>query len=81
MTKEEYADYLATPWWRGLARIVKELADNHCAVCGATGMDVGNPLNVHHNTYARVPFRERLSDLVCLCRSCHSLFSKRKEPR
>lgn len=53
-------------WRRGLVR----LRDGWCRGCGRRGTDA------HHLTYERAG-RERLDDLVWLCKSCHGKEHKR----
>ena len=67
MTRTEYEEYLKSPHWRTLARLRREFDGDACAVCGSEG-----PLEVHHRTYERCPYRERLHDVVTLCAVCHA---------
>jgi len=73
VNKEEYKQYLDSQYWAMLRRIKLEEADHRCQLCG-TGYGKGVQLEVHHNTYERCPFREKLSDLVVLCSRCHRVF-------
>lgn len=61
-----YGDYLQTPEWFHLRRLVLERAGRACERCGKTECE----WNVHHLTYERRG-HERLEDLVLLCRHCH----------
>lgn len=64
--KDRYHEYLDSPEW--LHRRDAVLArDYYCRNC-----TVNLSREVHHLTYARI-YRERLSDLVGLCRACHRL--------
>jgi 5-methylcytosine-specific restriction endonuclease McrA len=58
--------YLRGAEWQRLRFEALELADYKCQLCGRQN----RVLDVHHNTYRRVG-RERVSDLVVLCRDCH----------
>jgi 5-methylcytosine-specific restriction endonuclease McrA len=63
------------PNWREQRRKVWERDDETCQACGQTTDELGQRPSVHHI----IPFREcddyeeanKLSNLVCLCRSCH----------
>lgn len=57
--------YLRTWHWRTLRRRVLEKYDYKCAVCN------GRAYDVHHKTYDRLG-RERMSDLMVLCRYHHT---------
>lgn len=59
-----YLSYLQSEHWQR-TRKKKLKKHRHCEFCSSTGR-----LDVHHKTYERRG-RERLSDLVVLCRSCH----------
>lgn len=64
-------------WWRWYRRYLKSSLWNKkrykvlrrdkfkCVRCGSK-----NRLQVHHQTYSRVG-KERLSDLITLCKQCH----------
>jgi len=65
LNQREYRAYLRSPEWRARRRRALALAGDACEVCGK-----GGRLEVHHTTYARLG-KERLSDLVVLCRRCH----------
>jgi hypothetical protein len=67
MYSVEYQTYLNSREWK-LKRIQKLNSVGHqCEACGETQY-----LDVHHLTYTRL-YRERLSDLQALCRSCHKV--------
>jgi hypothetical protein len=68
--KNFYYDYLASDEWKEKADKVKERAGNRCQVCNSP-----DNLRAHHRTYERVR-NEHDDDLICLCDSCHELFSK-----
>jgi 5-methylcytosine-specific restriction endonuclease McrA len=66
MTKDQYAEYLQTLWWRQIARAMRD-AYPVCQKC-----DFPYELNVHHRTYDRLGNEKIPDDLMVLCRSCHS---------
>lgn len=61
-----YKDYLKTPEWARLRRLVMARSDGVCGRCRRKA-DVWN---VHHLTYERLGC-ELMTDLVLLCRRCH----------
>ena len=69
MNKLQYRAYLKTPHWKTLSRLRREFDGDKCAICGKE-----HPLQVHHRTYDRVPYMERLHDVVTLCDKCHALY-------
>lgn len=61
-----YADYLtSTAWYRLKARYRKSDLPQDCQMCGSGDVEL------HHRTYERVG-REELTDLIPLCKGCHS---------
>lgn len=66
-TKANYEDYLKTDHWRSFRLRAIKRAANKCQLCAST-----NRLEVHHNDYSRLG-GELMTDVVVLCRSCHSL--------
>ncbi len=64
----EYSEYIKTDHWKKLAEETKRLAGYRCQVCNSDG-----ELHAHHRTYERKG-DELQSDLVCLCKGCHSLY-------
>jgi 5-methylcytosine-specific restriction endonuclease McrA len=62
----DYHSYLQSEAWNQKRK--KRLAKDkyRCQDCGVEGV----PLHVHHRTYKRLG-RERMSDLVSVCPSCH----------
>lgn len=63
----EYKEYIKSPEW--ISRANKERTKNpSCSLCNSKGV-----LVVHHRTYVRLG-KENDSDLVVLCKGCHSLF-------
>jgi 5-methylcytosine-specific restriction endonuclease McrA len=80
-----YREYLRSDRWQELRRrffaessrvanMRKRLGTLCCEFCGVTG----RPLDLHHRTYKRLG-REKLTDLVLLCRDCHR--TVHKEPK
>ena len=70
----EYAVYLQTKHWKD-KRQEKLSIRPFCQICGST-----TSINIHHKKYKykgqSILFRERIEDLVTLCRSCHRLLHK-----
>lgn len=71
----DYNDFLSTPYWKGIAHIVKHKANYKCEFCYNT-----NNLNVHHKTYIHHGLEHRYykTDLICLCKNCHSRFHNKE---
>lgn len=65
MTRDEYEQYRQGSWWRTFSRLTVQ-SHKYCAHCGFR-----HELNVHHRTYERLG-REEFSDVIVLCKSCHS---------
>ncbi len=63
--KQRYYDYLLSPEWRELKRMVRARCLNVCEVCGVASVEA-----THHLTYKRFG-REPLSDLLGVCDKCH----------
>ena len=62
-----YDDHLASPQWQATRELVKHRDGYACQDCGArTGLEV------HHMTYANLG-HEPHTDLITVCRHCHSL--------
>ncbi len=69
-SKERYADYLTTDYWKAVVLAVKERAGYRCQVCNSQ-----HDLQAHHRCYDhRGKELDFLSDLTCLCRRCHGIF-------
>lgn len=66
LQKAKYDEYLQTPIWKKKAAFVKERDKYLCQMCL-----IEKAVDVHHITYQRI-FDEFTSDLISLCRSCHS---------
>ncbi len=63
--KRSYKEYLKSNTWKIKRDKVVKRANNWCEIC-----KVNRAWQVHHKTYKRI-FRERLSDLVATCETCH----------
>lgn len=77
----DYHAYLRTPHWQNVRkRYWASGRPKQCALCLRNDL----PLDLHHKTYERIG-KERLSDLMPLCRPCHdgvhALKKKRKKRR
>jgi len=65
--RKNYRAYLKTKHWKNLRlRYKRSKLPWKCYVCGST-----ERLQLHHRSYRRVG-RERLQDLIPMCRACHS---------
>lgn len=62
---EDYGIYLQSPEWLWVRNRVLRRDQHCCVLCGS-----GSRLNVHHRHYKRTG-REKMRDLLTLCRSCH----------
>lgn len=74
-------EYEASPYWANKSLQLREDKDVVCAICGRRRWmwQVRNKrwkrslvFNVHHITYANVPY-EKEEDMLVLCRLCHNL--------
>lgn len=72
-----YLDYLKTRHWQTVRHFAMEFYDWKCQDCGKRsqsrnryGSKYGRTHNVHHLNYACL-WKERPSDVVVLCRTCH----------
>lgn len=61
-----YTAYLLTEEWKNRRMGCLVRSNYRCEACGS-----GTQLDTHHLTYARI-YSEPLSDLISLCRNCHS---------
>lgn len=72
MSKEEirinYNKYLESDHWKEIRKVILDRDDNKCQLCSSK-----ERLEVHHNTYDNVG-DEKLTDLITLCKYCHSNF-------
>lgn len=77
MNKEEYRQYLESDHWQLMKRLAHEAnPGGGCRMCGSF-LD----LQVHHRTYARCPYHERLEDLTVVCEECHDLYEGAKKAK
>jgi len=66
----QYSEYLNGDYWQKVSEAVKARAGWRCQVCNSD-----NSLCAHHRTYEhRGCEMDHLSDLICLCKSCHDIF-------
>jgi 5-methylcytosine-specific restriction endonuclease McrA len=74
---EKYKSYLKSDAWA--AKKTRWIKSDYCKghVCHAKGCTSTKRIEFHHRTYERLG-NENLSDIVMLCRSCHSLVHKLK---
>ena len=68
IVKSEYELYLESPEFDELRKAVLNRDNYKCKICGNTEI-----LQIHHLTYLHV-YHEKLEDLVCLCKRCHSTY-------
>lgn len=61
-----YVRHLRSPQWQRTRLAAIRRSGGRCSHCG-----VAAPLDVHHLTYDRLG-KERSSDVVALCRTCHN---------
>ncbi len=59
--------YMRSEQWNIKRKTRLNLDDYTCQSCGISGV----PLDVHHLTYKNI-FNEDMSDLISLCRTCHT---------
>lgn len=73
---ESYFELLRDPRWQKARLDTMQRAGFACERCG----DKETTLNVHHKNYKRdhAPWEYELSNLVCLCRSCHEEIHEQK---
>lgn len=69
-----YQEYLQSPEWQERRKQHLKYAHYRCQVCNEGRTE----LNVHHRTYERVGC-ELVSDLIVLCRGCHTLFHRERK--
>lgn len=68
MQSEFCRDYITSRQWRKVANEAKERAGYKCQLCG----EYSKRLDAHHNTYEHLG-HEKPTDIIILCRECHSL--------
>jgi len=69
---DDYAAYLESAHWHEVRRRCLWRWDYRCAVCHSAQF-----VDVHHRTYKRLG-RERDTDVIALCRKCHTLFHEHR---
>jgi hypothetical protein len=62
-----YADYTSHPEFRRIAALAKKEWGYACLL----NVKHRGPVEMHHRTYAHVPFGEDWRDLIPLCAECH----------
>ena len=67
-----YATYLESDLWARTRDLALEYYGPSCCLCNKETTRI----NVHHRTYERIG-RERLSDLIVLCRDCHARYHRK----
>ena len=72
---DEYLDYLESPEWKSLRKLVLGRACYRCERCRKAG-----PLEVHHKHYNTL-YREKLCDLEALCLECHEIADRQREAK
>lgn len=72
----DYKEQLKDKRWKILSEKVKDYYDFTCCGCGNN-----KDLHVHHKRYYknRMAWEYEISDLVCLCSSCHLTFHENLE--
>jgi len=68
-----YADYTATPEFHRIAAAAKREWGYQCLLDSKHR----GPVEMHHRSYAHVPFGEDWRDLIPLCEDCHKRFHHR----
>jgi hypothetical protein len=63
-----YSAYLESDLWARTRTLALEYHGDACCLCNAK-----RRVNVHHRTYDRIG-KERLADLIVLCRDCHAIY-------
>ena len=67
-----YREYIESDIWEKKRQERLDLAGERCELCNRS-----SNLDVHHRTYERFGGDEKMSDLIVLCRTCHSNFHDR----
>jgi 5-methylcytosine-specific restriction endonuclease McrA len=63
-----YQNYLQSDEWKKRRGKALTYWGHRCAICNS-----GKYLDVHHRTYANIG-KEKMTDLIVLCRKCHTLY-------
>lgn len=69
LKRMSYKEYLQTNEWNDIKQKKLKQAGYRCQVCNKNDIE----LNVHHRTYENRG-NEHFSDLIVLCKDCHSLY-------
>lgn len=72
--RQAYNEYMQSDAWEKLRKRVFKRDGHKCKLCG--GAEV---LQCHHLTYKRFG-KEKLSDLMTLCKDCHELIHGNQKP-
>lgn len=67
-----YIEQLKHPKWQRKRLEILERDDFTCQVCG----DEETQLNVHHKSYSKTVYEVDNSQLITLCKHCHSITHK-----
>ena len=68
-----YTEYLNSEEWKRKRELRIQTDGKVCSICGSS-----NVLQVHHMTYKNIP-HENNSDLITLCRACHTQIENQKD--
>ncbi len=71
-----YPEYLKTEHWQKTRKQKLTEAGYKCQLCGIENVQ----LDIHHNNYKNRG-NEQMTDLICLCHTCHFKFHGKKEPK
>ena len=63
----KYAAYMKSQMWRFARHLVLLRSGGRCEICRNS-----HSIQVHHKQYPRVFGKEKLSDLIALCKWCHA---------
>lgn len=70
-----YKAYINSPQWRLKRKEAFSIHGTHCHKCEKQGT-VGN-LDIHHKTYENFRYEDAATQLVPLCRSCHTVLHEK----
>jgi 5-methylcytosine-specific restriction endonuclease McrA len=71
--RPKYKQYMKSRTWKSKRKGALRRALDRCQICYTNK----ETLHVHHRTYSRLG-REKASDLIVLCETCHKLFHEHK---
>jgi len=69
----EYGNYMKSEEWATKRQQRLKIDGYHCQLCGSS-----KNLEIHHLTYIRTPYFERMKDLITLCHDCHVAVHREK---